>query len=182
MSGLNGLKNYIDLTCDSKADTYLTKLRFRTHSIKNMYEDETNIYRKLMKNNFENYLIFRRISATKLLLNIVEMNKSLITKTMYRKARVDDNYIGLKLINSLLSPLGRLQQVLIFLQEYRNNFTDRMWRPHYDGAVILLIRTLINVPTLRVQSPHFSANKYIIKSEQIQYVTALNGLNPWLDD
>ena len=33
-----------------------------------------------MKNNFENLLIIRRISATKLLLNIVEMNKGLMTK------------------------------------------------------------------------------------------------------
>ena len=54
----------------------LTKLQFWIHSIENMYKGKTNIYRKLMKNKFENYFNFRRIFATKLLINIVEMNKS----------------------------------------------------------------------------------------------------------
>ena len=67
----------------------LTKLRFRKHSIENMHEDKTNTYGNFMKNNFENYVIFRRISATKLLITSVEINRSLMTKTMYRKAHVE---------------------------------------------------------------------------------------------
>ena len=38
-----------------------------------MYEDKTKIYRKLRGNNLENHLILRRISATKLLINKMEM-------------------------------------------------------------------------------------------------------------
>ena len=49
-----------------------------------MYEDKTKIYR----NNLENHLILRRISATKLLINKIEMKTSLVNKTLHRKSHI----------------------------------------------------------------------------------------------
>ena len=40
-----------------------------------MYEDKTKIYKKNEGSNLENHLILRRISATKLLINKIEMKK-----------------------------------------------------------------------------------------------------------
>ena len=41
-----------------------------------MYEDNTKIYKKIEGSNLENHLILRRISATKSLINKIEMKKS----------------------------------------------------------------------------------------------------------
>ena len=40
-----------------------------------MYEYKTKIYKKIEGRNLENYIILRRISATKLLINKIEMKQ-----------------------------------------------------------------------------------------------------------
>ena len=90
-----GVMSIGTLICDSEANTYLTKDALYNYIDRMHYIIILIICTKIKQNlqeiegnNLENHLILRRISATKLLTNKIEMKTSLVNKTVYRKSHI----------------------------------------------------------------------------------------------